>query len=96
MTPLPLMCGCLSGPQIIIFLGMYVLGYGLMAAAPVLIIAGIIKMIHSGMQARRDALPANLCPHCHYDLRATPDANGSLLEICPECGQLDAHLLRPT
>jgi len=26
------------------------------------------------------------CEHCNYDLRATPDASGALLDKCPECG----------
>jgi predicted RNA-binding Zn-ribbon protein involved in translation (DUF1610 family) len=34
--------------------------------------------------ARRAA--SGLCFSCGYDLRATPDAGGAMLAICPECG----------
>ncbi len=40
-------------------------------------------------KARRAARGAQqgLCPHCHYDLRATPDPTGPRLSVCPECGR---------
>ena len=31
-------------------------------------------------------LRIGLCPHCAYDIRATPEPNGSILSRCPECG----------
>ena len=38
---------------------------------------------HRRANARRRR---NLCPTCGYDLRATPQAGGALLDRCPECG----------
>lgn len=29
-----------------------------------------------------------LCEECGYDLRATPEAGGTLLGCCPECGAI--------
>lgn len=37
-------------------------------------------------QARLARRNAGRCRVCGYDLRATPDADGPLLERCPECG----------
>lgn len=46
----------------------------------------------AGLVARRRKRRAqrNLCPNCGYDIRATPEADGPLLERCPECGKTSA------
>jgi len=35
---------------------------------------------------RRKPVAPGLCRHCGYDLRATPEQGGALLDRCPECG----------
>jgi hypothetical protein len=52
-------------------------------AAP-LPLAWTIRFRRRQRIARRSAL--GLCIACGYDLRATPDAGGGTLPICPECG----------
>jgi len=38
------------------------------------------------ISASRRASQPNRCRNCGYDLRATPDADGPSLTVCPECG----------
>jgi hypothetical protein len=37
---------------------------------------------------RRRRPPENVCTKCGYDVRATADAAGPLLPMCPECGRM--------
>ena len=54
------------------------------AAALVLGARHRLRTQRADLAARR--LSAGRCPVCSYDLRATPNAGGALLDRCPECG----------
>ncbi len=49
----------------------------------------------SARRRRRYRLVHGLCINCGYDLRATPEAHGPLLDRCPECGS-EAHVSAPS
>ena len=49
------------------------------------LLAGLVLLVLSwGDADRRRA--QSLCLGCGYDLRATPEQGGALLDRCPECG----------
>jgi hypothetical protein len=50
------------------------------ALIPVGTVAPLVWFVKTGRRRRRSR--AGLCPHCGYDLRATPGR-------CPECGRTD-------
>jgi hypothetical protein len=52
----------------------------LFAALPLWWLRANIRAMHRRQE--------NLCPNCGYDLRATPQAGGPLLDRCPECGAI--------
>jgi hypothetical protein len=56
----------------------------LWAVALTMIIGPICYLNH--WLVAREALRRGLCAGCGYDLRATPDGGGLLVERCPECG----------
>jgi hypothetical protein len=54
---------------------------GVFGLYPVLLLWGLAWLI-----ARRKGHDPGHCPTCGYDLRATPQEGGALLDRCPECG----------
>jgi len=48
-------------------------------------VGSLALLVRRRRRARR-LLRSNRCRHCGYDLRATPDAAGPRLAVCPECG----------
>lgn len=66
----------------------FLLDLGLALPATILFVLPLLWMIvhlhRRAVHTRR--LASGKCPACAYDLRATPERGGSLLERCPECG----------
>lgn len=52
----------------------------------ILIIATLVRALNSIPSRMQRRTAKGLCPHCGYDLRATPDPAGPRLHRCPECG----------
>ena len=48
-------------------------------------VGSLALLVRRRRRARR-LLQSNRCRHCGYDLRATPDAAGPRVAVCPECG----------
>lgn len=48
-------------------------------------LAGVYPGVYAWRHRRRR--PRHVCRGCGYDLRATADADGPLVERCPECGR---------
>ncbi len=62
--------------------------FGFTLAWPLLLFAVLpVRWLFLHRRERR-RLRLDLCPVCGYDLRATPEAGGPLLERCPECGMV--------
>lgn len=61
-------------------------------AAGVLLLLPVLAWLylHRRSRRRRARERAGLCRSCGYDLRATPEKGGVLLDRCPECGAMSA------
>ena len=57
---------------------------GLLAALP----AGRAALAWRRRRVRARRRGAGRCVRCDYDLRATPEAGGAVLDQCPECGAM--------
>ncbi len=55
------------------------------------LLAALLSATAAGLRLRLRRRPPGLCPTCGYDLRATPEAGGPLLDRCPECGAKRPH-----
>ena len=55
---------------------------------PLWIIAGLGAIFPYTRLRKNRRFKIGHCPQCGYDLRATPEAGGRLLERCPECGSV--------
>lgn len=51
----------------------------------VVVLAGVYPSVYAWRHRRRR--PRHVCVGCGYDLRATADVEGPLVERCPECGR---------
>jgi len=62
------------------------LPYWLLACGAAAAGTGVLMM--SRLLHRRSRRRAGKCVRCGYDLRATPQEGGALLDRCPECGAI--------
>jgi hypothetical protein len=58
--------------------------------APLWFIALLMLLTAWRVRRRKKYLPG-MCVRCGYDLRATAESGGQLLDVCPECGEKRDH-----